>query len=153
MISAKKKNRRRGIFGFLAVAGLTLTSGGLFGKASSVKAATQTDSIVMSGFAGGTATSYVASETIGTSTGGLSVSANNYIPNSGQIRGNKTNISTNFYLYNNDPILGNITKIELTGTGTFTAGMYISVGQETQSSVSDVTNGIQGTLTESNTIT
>lgn len=40
MISAKKKNRRRGIFGFLAVAGLTLTSGGLFGKASSVKAET-----------------------------------------------------------------------------------------------------------------
>lgn len=153
MISAKKKNRRRGIFGFLAVAGLTLTSGGLFGKASSVKAATQTDSIVMSGFAGGTATSYVTSETIGTSTGGLSVSANNYMPKSGQIRGNQSNISTNFYLYNNDPILGNITKIELTGTGTFTTGMYISVGQETQSSVSDVTNGIQGTLTESNSNT
>ena len=40
MISAKKKNIRRGILGFLAVTGLTLTSGGLFGKASAVKAET-----------------------------------------------------------------------------------------------------------------
>lgn len=156
MISAKKENIRRGILGFLAVTGLTLTSGGLFGKASAVKAEAQTDSIVMTGFANGTASSYVTTLTTGTSTGGLSVSACNYNPKTGQIRGNQTRASTNFYLYNNEAVLGNITKIELTTTssGSFSTGMYISVGQDSQADVTTVTDGIQGTKsTDSKTIT
>ncbi len=85
----------------------------------------KTDIIPIAGFGGTTGSSYVTTETSGTgSTTGVSYAINNFIPSSGQIRGNQTTITSNFYIRNTSAYSGYyISKIEVNiNAGTLTGG-------------------------------
>lgn len=83
------------------------------------------DTIPVAAFGGTTGASYVTTETNGTgSTTGVGYAINNFIPSSGQIRGNQAVVTSNFYIRNTTAYSGYyISKIELNiNAGTLTAG-------------------------------
>lgn len=66
----------------------------------------------------GSGNSYITTETQYTS-GSTTYKLNNWIPNSGQVRGNKSTTSQDFYIYNTSAIPGTISGISITG-GSYT---------------------------------
>ena len=80
--------------------------------------ATVKDTICMTGYAGNTTgTSYITTSTKGSSAKGVDVYSIQYVPKTGQVKGNQTTVSNQWSLYNDGAMPGAITSIEITHTG------------------------------------
>lgn len=102
----------------------------------------ETDVIVMKGFADGTKTSYITSYTEGASEKGIAVKAKQYIPSSGQVKGNQETPDNQFMIFNTEKFPGAITKIEIVATtdksNYFRNHLYVATGTESQADVTSV---------------
>ena len=87
----------------------------------------------------GSSSSYVTTETTST-VSDVTFAYNNFNPSSGQIRGNKSNVSQNFYFYNTTPINGTITSIKIkTDNGLSRNFIYVTTGNTKLGTLTDGT--------------
>ncbi len=82
----------------------------------------------------------------------ISAKMANFIPSSGQIKGNQTNCNNNYYLYNTIAMPGDIKSIAITGdtsdSNYFKNNLYVAIGDIEQGDITDVSCGIKGTLSD-----
>ena len=119
--------------------------------------ATVKDTINMVGYAGNTTgTSYITTATAGSSAKNVTVYANQYIPKTGQVKGNQTTATSQFVVYNTTAFPGKITGIEIIGSGIknsnnygyFQNKLYAAVGTSSREDVTEVPGLTAGTLTQ-----
>ncbi|MBR1807955.1 MAG: hypothetical protein IJ776_01010 [Paludibacteraceae bacterium] len=123
-----------------------------------------TDKVSMTGFGGKTGTAYQNVTVAGTSENGVAMVAYAYIPDAGQVRGNKTEAvgaevaaadnGKNWSLYNSEAMPGAIKAIKVVSTeadgatNKFQNNLYVALGTESQGAVTAVTDALAGTLVE-----
>ena len=121
-------------------------------EAMPVHAATGTVTFNVTGWNGNTTgTSYISSETSGKDTSSTySATMKNYIPKSGQVKGNQTSVGSNWYMFNTTAIPAPITKVEFSnGGGTLQNHLFAVFGTSSQGSVTDLTNAISASVSNS----